>query len=129
MSLNSFQVITAPPDKMMDLASLWLLNQFSTFMGKWFYMDTWKHDKDTAKNSDAHLIASSFCLPGRGAAGGGGGEEQLAQINSNLNPISGRPISIGGIITGREASYSTTRVQVYRYNQLDPGTSFAHNGT
>ena len=34
MSLNSFQVITAPPDKMMDLASLWLLNQFSTFMGK-----------------------------------------------------------------------------------------------
>ena len=73
------------------------------------------------KNSDAHLIASPFCLPGK--------KQQLAQINSNLNPISGRPISIGGIITGREASYSTTRVQVYRYNQLDPGTSFAHNGT
>ena len=35
MSLNSFQVITDLPDKMMDLASSGLLNQFSTFiMGK-----------------------------------------------------------------------------------------------
>ena len=45
MSLNSFQAITAP-DKMMDLASLWLLNQFPSFMGNCLYMET---SKDTAR--------------------------------------------------------------------------------
>ena len=34
----AFRDYHGPPDKMMDSASLWLLNQFSAFMGKRLYM-------------------------------------------------------------------------------------------
>ena len=91
-------------------------------------MDTWKHSKDTCKSSDAkNTLKRTFwsCLHRQASCQQ---EEQLGQINSNLNPISGRPISIGGIITRREASYSTTGVQLvpsYMYNQLGLSTPFA----
>ena len=64
-----------------------------------------------------------------GSQEAGGGEQQLGQINSNLNPISGRPITIGG--NNHRAPgvlRHGTRVQVATYmlyKQVDPGKPFA----
>ena len=110
MSLNSFQAITAP-DKMMDLASLWLLNQFPSFMGKCLYMET---SKDTARvflprTPRKEISWSRLHHPVEKQEK----QQQFAQINSNLNPISGsRPISIGRIITECEASSGAPTVQI-----------------
>ena len=62
--------------------------------------------KDSSKRDFLKPLASPRSLPVEK-------QQQFAQINSNLNPISGsRPISIGRIITECEASSGAPTVQI-----------------